>query len=100
MTPKWKFNSTANIIVLGQAIIFNSIYLYSQINKWNIIEELTGFIMPFYTIIIMELIIISTIISSSYFIIQIIEVRKIFICVPVFINMAGIIVQQIKNPSI
>ena len=35
-------------IVLIQSFVINVIYAYSQINKWNLIEQMTLFIYPFY----------------------------------------------------
>lgn len=42
-------------IVLIQSLVINVIYAYSQINKWNLIEQMTLFIYPFYKILIIGL---------------------------------------------
>lgn len=73
-------------IVLIQSLVINVIYAYSQINKWNLIEQMTLFIYPFYKILIIGLSVISFLISAIYFIKKFLKIKRFYVCIPLLIS--------------
>lgn len=82
-------------IIFVQSIVINIIYLYSQINKWNLIEEMTVFIYPFYKILIIVLTVFSFLVSVIYFFKKFLKERKYYVCIPVFISVVAFITVHI-----
>lgn len=73
-------------IVLIQSLVINVIYAYSQINKWNLIEQMTLFIYPFYKILIIGLSVISFLISAIYFVKKFLKMKRFYACIPLLIS--------------
>ena len=82
-------------IVLIQSFVINVIYANSQINKWNLIEQMTLFIYPFYKILIIGLSVISFLISAIYFDKKILKMKKFYVCIPLLISVVFFIIVHI-----
>lgn len=82
-------------IVLIQSFVINVIYAYSQINKWNLIEQMTLFIYPFYKILIISLSAISFLISAIYFVKKILKRKRFYVCIPLLISVVFFIIVHI-----
>lgn len=82
-------------IVLIQSLVINVIYAYSQINKWNLIEQMTLFIYPFYKILIIGLSVISFLISAIYFIKKFLKIKRFYVCIPLLISVVFFIIVHI-----
>ena len=82
-------------IVLIQSFVINVIYAYSQINKWNLIEQMTLFIYPFYKILIIGLSVISFLISAIYFDKKILKMKKFYVCIPLLNSVVYFIIVHI-----
>lgn len=80
-----KKKSVLDVIFLVQAILFSGLYLYSKINKWNIMEQMTIFLYPIFQGAILILMGLSFFASCIYFMFKLKKEKKI-IWVPVFIG--------------
>jgi len=85
-------NIGGTILIFFQSIIISGLWLHYKIERWNIWEELTVFIAPFYIMFISGLLIISFLISLIYFAIELVKTQKGYTAIPVLINLLVLLI--------
>lgn len=92
MTDRKKVSNITSVFIFVQAIVISVAYLYSRANKWNLQEVFTIFIYPVYSIGIIGIMIVSSILSMIYFSIYLVKMKKIYSCIPILINIIAIVI--------
>lgn len=65
-----------------QAAVVSGFYFYSKAHKWNIREEMTVFIYPFFSLLVTVLLIFSALFTLAYSVQKVKETKKIYFLLP------------------
>ena len=65
-----------------QAAVVSGFYFYSKAQKWNIREEMTVFIYPFFSLLVTVLLILSALFTLAYSVQKVKETKKIYFLLP------------------
>ena len=82
-------------IMILQASVSAGVYLYCKAEKWNLEEQLTVFLYPFFVVAISFFLLISGFVSLLYFASKIVSAHKLYFVSPLLIVLSSHLVDNI-----
>lgn len=84
------------LFMIIQAFATGSIYMQCKKEKWNLRENMTVFVYPFFSFVLISFVIFSLLLSAIYFIHKLKSWKKIYYCIPIIITIIFVVVSNEK----